>query len=86
MKIVIDIPEETYKKFMMSDDSSPFMKASIKKVLNTGKKLPEHHGRLIDADALITKVEDLGICNGVSEGAIDNAQTIIEADKEADEG
>ncbi len=77
MKIVIDIPDEVYEEFKAGRQS---MKNDciISNAVFDGKVLPEGHGRLIDADALIAKVEDLGACNGVSEGAIDNAPTIIE--------
>lgn len=88
MRVVIEIPTEIIrycKNRCTPTDCEMFARKIIEDIAN-GKPLPEGHGRLIDADALIAKVEDLGVCNGVSEGAIDNAPTIIEAEKETDYG
>ena len=88
MQIVIDIPEELYKHtqeyesggFSQENDSKLFM--AIKK----GTLLPKGHGRLIDADAL--KKTDLAPepwyspMWGYSEWEVDDADTVLEADKE----
>ena len=48
-------------------------------------EVPEPHGRLIDADALQCKVDDTGLgyyeVLGVTEDTIDDAPTVIEAEK-----
>jgi hypothetical protein len=55
MKIVIDIPKKTYneiKERTIVTCGESFAKTLVKYIKN-GTPLPEHHGRLIDADALI---------------------------------
>lgn len=52
MKIVIDIPERLWTKQLTADDYIEIVNA-----VANGIPLPEHHGRLIDADALQTEME-----------------------------
>lgn len=77
MQVVIDIPEENYKRlksmYEMDTLYNPYLMAIAK-----GTSLQKGHGRMIDADALLKCIptEDLNsiltvIC----------APTIIEADK-----
>ena len=84
MKIVIDIPEELYRdvvknRFIYDEDGEVITHAII-----NSTPLPEHHGRLIDANALKM---DCGYSNydgyyhAYSSEAIYNAPTIIEADE-----
>lgn len=59
MKIVIDISEEVYKDiikngFIYDEDGEEISHAII-----NGTPLPEHHGRLIDADAFIERTEKI---------------------------
>ena len=82
MKIVIDIPKETYKRFI--DDFKGT--TDVLHAVRHGTPLPEHHGRLIDADAIkythaIARSLDDGhnwneLC--VTENEIYDAPTIIE--------
>ena len=72
MQVVIDIPENRYegcKKLSLN---------WAEKAIASGTSLPEHHGRLIDADKLRAKFNfpDWGIC--VQE-KIDATPTIVEA-------
>ena len=88
MKLIIDIPEEVYKR--MTNGDLPIYMAY--KYVKNGAPLPEGHGRLIDADDAISKIcggscgchfEECGYdkpCFSVTR--IESAQTIIEADKE----
>ena len=46
MKLIVDIPDEIYKKYM--DDR--IGTTDVLHAVRHGKPLPEHHGRLIDAD------------------------------------
>lgn len=48
MQLVIDIPDEIYKKYM--DDR--IRVTDVLHAVRHGKPLPEHHGRLVDADAI----------------------------------
>lgn len=60
MQIVIDIPEDVlkrtvfYREFKDLNDCVTTIKALEKAV-----PLPEHHGRLIDADALTEKAPEI---------------------------
>jgi len=83
MQIVIDIPEDTlkrtvfYREFKDLNDCITTIKA-----LENAITLPEHHGRLIDADDLYENTE---ICHSDIDGYacvrwkdINDAPTIIE--------
>lgn len=54
MKLVIDIPEEVYKRIQSLSNADYFEHDicgnSMRRIAN-GKPLPKGHGRLIDADA-----------------------------------
>ncbi len=47
MEIVIDIEQELYEEIL----SRKYSKTRLEKAVANGTPLPEHHGRLIDADA-----------------------------------
>lgn len=78
MKIVIDIPDEMYMDIkeevrtkVNTFEHIPF----LHEVISVGTPLPKGHGRLIDADEYFKKeFED-------ARKFLDNATTIIEADK-----
>ena len=79
MQIVIDIDEHIYKQIMA--DSKVYVldnevdRILIENAIYNGTPLPEHHGRLIDADA----IQKCQIDNyGQELKIIDNAPTIIE--------
>ena len=52
MKIVIEIPEEEYKYIKEVYEHNHTVEATYSYIYY-GTPLPEHHGRLIDADALM---------------------------------
>ena len=94
MKVVIDIPEKDYKTIVDGYVKHELIMTNevIKSIAN-GVVLPYRHGRLIDADYIKLFSIDHDSWNGVEyEGvirvvpviAIDNALTIIEADKEVE--
>ena len=58
MKIVIEIPEEEYSEILKMRPSYPDEVFCWIKAIQDGTPLPEHHGRLIDADALEKKMCD----------------------------
>lgn len=87
MQIVIDIDEKLYYRIKSYDvkvvDNIPMASA-----INNGTPLPKGHGRLIDADKLCqtpidgTDIPSDGLCLMVYDlGEIENAPTIIGADK-----
>lgn len=93
MKIVIDIPEESYKATCTGCMLPPDVENVVQAIKN-GAPLPKGHGRLIDADELKTlsyevlvdtdnpnRADGLSACNGIVEDDIDLAPTIIKADK-----
>jgi len=82
MKLMIDIPENTYKQIQALARNGYFEHDicgnSMRRIAN-GTPLPKGHGRLIDADAVL--VEPFG--NTYKD--IDIAETIIEADRSEEE-
>jgi hypothetical protein len=52
MKIVIDISDDTYKAVCNGCMLPPDVENVVNAIIN-GTSLPEHHGRLVDADKLI---------------------------------
>ena len=81
MKIVIDIHEKDYQA--IKNGHIPF---SVLDAIMKGTPLPEHHGRLIDADELEECIELMNTINGETKYAvrwddIRDMATIIEADK-----
>ena len=94
MQIVIDIDEDVYKRTVFYREFRDLSDcvATIK-ALEKATPLPEHHGRLIDADEAIKTLKSLGNRDYRREkGTIQEAEkmlsydgytpTIIEADKE----
>ena len=93
MKIVIDISDENYKKIKKAytcifGDIYYIMQG----VIANGTPLPKGHGRLIDTDALevstVTTDDYSGneTLNVVLLEDIENAPTIIEADRSEEDG
>ena len=94
MQIVIDLPEEVYKR-AKDGDLMNIHSMMICGAVADGTPLPQRHGRLIDADETISKIcgsscgchlEECGHdkpCYSVTR--IESAPTIIEADTEKDE-
>ncbi len=88
MKIVIDISEEEYE-LVRHGNKSYTTELELMNAVANGIPLPEHHGRLIDADALYDSAK---LCHAEEDGTacvewreINDAETIIEADKESKE-
>ena len=81
MQIVIDIDEKDYQ--LMKNGHIPF---NVLGVLMSGTPLPKGHGRLIDADDLYENTEiyhsDIDGYACVRWKDINDASTIVEADKE----
>ena len=88
MKIVIDISEKDKKFLDMYKDNSFIPKQILNIVLDAvknGTPLPKGHGRLIDAGKLKMHYVGTELGNDLEvylEPTIENAPTIIEADKE----
>ena len=95
MKIVIDIPEnEVSKRREIVEIVLQFMDGEVCECTFPFQVFPKGHGRLIDADYIKlfsidhdcwNDVEYEGVIKVVPVIAIDNASTIIEADKEEEE-
>ena len=84
MQIVIEIPEEEYKYIKEIYEHSHTVEATYSYIYH-GTPLPEHHGRLIDADELYgdfidgTEGYDCNTWNRIEIGdIIEDAPTIIE--------
>lgn len=90
MKIVIDIPQGLKIDFE-NENWTALTCAEMKNALMHGTPLPKDHGRLVDADALKLTQHDIYVesinyrhrCISVEN--VDEAPTIIEADKEESE-
>lgn len=80
MKLIIDIPEEEYE-LVRHGNKSYRTELELMYAVANGTPLPKHHGRLIDADALLQEHRDIDAYPFPST-TIQNAPTIIEADKE----
>ena len=98
MQIVIDIPEEVYEDELNAIEHAEIAGVPLgiwSRAIENGTPLPKGHERLIDADALVKKMEEreerlnddrsMWETAGV-EVALDMfAPTIIETDKEDEE-
>lgn len=82
MELVIDIDEDLYKSIICHRCKSIFQQRcdyeDLKNAIEDGTLLPKH-GRLIDADELTESI----LCKtfGLRSVDIENAPTIVEADK-----
>ena len=81
MQIVIDIDEDLYKSIIGHRCKNKFQQRcdyeDLKNAIEDGTSLPKGHGRLIDADALWKK----WVFDAIGKQEIDDAPTIIEADR-----
>lgn len=96
MQIVIDIPEDVYKRTVFYREFKDLNDCvTTIKALENGTPLPEHHGDLIDVNALKTNIHYVPIApifqsdyvtyrNVIFADILDMLPTIIEADKESD--
>ena len=77
MKIVIDIDDNLYTRLFDNGVDNYDDAADMATAIRKGTPLPEHHGRLIDADAIPRHlVRDID--------EIDKQPTIIEADERSE--
>ena len=103
MKIVIEIPEEIYdfvqNTSFVEDENTLFKQTNAERqktlylfdildAIRNGTPLPEHHGRLIDADAFQKYCFEKNFDRRLSEGGLATInmflafqETIIEADR-----
>lgn len=77
MKIIVDISEDDYKYIKANGARIPYYR--LTDAIKNGIPLPKGHGRLIDADELTESI----LCKtfGLRSVDIENAPTIVEADK-----
>ena len=88
MEIVIKIPNDMIKSLEQGNFGAKYNIYDLVGYLMNGTPLPKGHGRLIDADKLKLTQHDIHVeainyrhrCISIEN--IDNAPTIIEADKE----
>lgn len=83
MKLIIDIPDELFNIFkkhgiMAFDYFNEYDKDTIARIIAHGTPLPKGHDRLVEAKAVIKAL--------FARQTIDDVPTIVEADKESDNG
>lgn len=78
MRLVIDIPEKLWERVNRVPETYLI---KPEKIIKHGTPLPKGHGRLIDADAIDLRWSDPEVRE-----TLDEAPTIIEADKGEQEG
>ena len=92
MKLIIDIDEETYNRYILWQKDGGHVQEA-EEIIANGTPLPKGHGDLIDRNALITELETDYHRSLSESGAhlfveitsyIDDAETIVEADTESD--
>jgi hypothetical protein len=76
MQIVIGISEKDYNRLKRKDDFDDMFLNYYEKAIVHGTPLPKGHGRLIDADAFITKMEDASKRHKYKELSIDDCLTV----------
>ena len=85
MELIIGIPEEDYER-LKEYKKAPFCSLTSRtyEAIANGVLLPKGHGRLIDADEIQFENNEFDTYSDYSRAfdAIDQADTIIEADKE----
>lgn len=90
MQIVIDMTKKDYnniKPFLNGKTiKGGFSLYKVLEIIKNGTPLPKRHGRLIDADEIQFENADFDTYGDYSRAfdAIDQADTIIEADKEVE--
>ena len=85
MQIVIDIPEEDYIR--LRDEGMFGNVTTFKRAVREGTPLPKGHGRLIDADELYDSLKfPTQQFASTFKQVLDDAPTIIEADRAESEG
>ena len=79
MQIVIDIDDNLYTRLFDNGGDDYDYAVDMATAIRKGTPLPEGHGRLIDADALVKSG-----CYWETEYEVTDAPTIIEADEEGE--
>ena len=87
MQIVIELDEDTYNSVISDSTTYVLDEILVENAIYNGIVLPKGHGRLIDADKfdvyfLENKSEEFVNGAGRVLAQIDNAPTVLEADKE----
>lgn len=98
IEVVIKLPKEIYEKIQQIDRiisgrrNGKTIEFALWNGVKNGTVLPKNHGRLIDADKLeyTCNSDECGMLTGcnhcqyhiITEDEVDNASTVIEADKE----
>jgi hypothetical protein len=86
MEIVIEIDENLYTRLFDNGVDNYDDAVDMAKAIRKGTPLPKGHGRLKDVDRFESHDEYIGqgFTKSVYKDDIDNAPTIIEADKECE--
>ena len=83
MKLIIKMPSDAIKTGLIENDVITYFECCTPKLFKTLKSavvLPEHHGRLVDADVLIDEMPT-DICDGYEAiDVIERMPTIIEGE------
>ncbi len=79
MKLLVDIPDELKKMVDMILILPPQVENDLISAIRHGTPLPEHHGRLIDAEVACPNHTECVMCPVAIECPICAAPTIIEA-------
>ena len=97
MELVIDISEEDFEimkhNIAVDNPLCPLSEKEMVTIIANGTPLPKGHGDLIDRNELLRHYDSTTYHNGIEErkihfvqiGYVNDAPTIIEADKEEDE-
>lgn len=75
MKLVIDIPEDRFEDIQRIA-SVQIRRDTVEKFIANGTPLPKGHGRLIDADAFIARLEDASKRQKYKKLLIDDCLTV----------
>ena len=75
MQIVIDIPDKTYEYYVKLSNKSDEQLSAYERLILNGKPLPKGHGRLIDGDDVLDRLD-----SGYDYDVIRYAPTVLEAD------
>lgn len=97
MKIVIDIPEEVYAEACVEakrevHPHQDYRRIRILRSICDGTPLPKGHGRLVDENDLVKDFNTfmdafvINVAHGFELRVVCTAPTIVEADKEAEDG
>ncbi len=80
MKIVIELSDEDYKRIQDIPDVFNSLTSKTYSAIRNGTPLPEHYGRLVDADALMKSYSQFEFCSDMGDAMeiLDNVPTIIE--------